>query len=158
MTEGIFALGGVALGVGLNWLVGLSSRREAKRERRRTELLDLISNFLADSDTRWAGAKEALYTLESVAAESRQPGENDQELADWIREHNAVLGRTYEAERRAELALVKFRIIAPELVPPAWALLDASREYTAREHKAQEQRRGAAVNVFVHSAQALTRD
>ena len=131
MTEGIFALGGVALGVGLNWLVGLSSRREAKREL-------------------------SCHTLKRV--QSRQPGENDQELADWIREHNAVLGRTYEAERRAELALVKFRIIAPELVPPAWALLDASREYTAREHKAQEQRRGAAVNVFVHSAQALTRD
>ena len=131
MSEGLFALAGVALGALINAVVNAvrdRTQREAERsDSRRLEVLDLVSAFLRDTDTLWR-AQHRL--VEAIAAMDGFP--QDQRPRD---ERLAAFDEMRQPLRDATLAIVRMRIVTPALVDPAAALLAASQDYSFEHHE-----------------------
>jgi len=123
MTAGFFALGGVALGALLNWLVSVSARRDARAERRRTERLDLITKFLADADTVWLAKQRLAHAVIEI--------QSDKQSEHGWSERRQAFEELRPALRDAKLAIGHMRLVWPEVVEPAAALLTSSEVYDA---------------------------
>lgn len=137
MTAGIFALAGVALGALLNWLVALSARRDQRAERRRQERLDLITRFLADSDTVWLAQQRLAMAIVEIQADRRAEH-------GW-KEREEAFEDLRVPLRDAKLAIGRMRLVWPEVVEPASALLTASETYSVDSHREDGEARERAM-------------
>jgi hypothetical protein len=132
MTEGVFALLGVVLGALLNWFVALSARRSARSERRRQERLDVVVRFLADADAVWLAKQRLAEQLVQLPASLSV-------------EQDPVPEELRTSLRGAKLGIGRLRLLWPEIVEPASALLSASELYTWGNYREQRAAREDAM-------------
>jgi len=129
-------------------LLARSNRNADKEERRRRELLDLVTGFLADADALWRAAQRLNTAVLSMT------GSNNLFDQHWAGERLAAFEDRRGPERSAEVGIMTFRIVAPRIVEPAEAVRRASIRYQALQHEEFEQTRDDAVAAFVHAVQA----
>lgn len=148
MTGGLFALGGVILGSLLNIVVARFQQRHAVKEGRRKELLDITSGFLADLH---ALNRMSASTGHGIQSLGQREGATIKDLK------SAVLAHADEAvapTQGIDIAIMKFKILAPSLVAPAEELRDTARRWGCdnTDFKVEESRRTQA---FIDRASEL---
>lgn len=148
-TSGVFALLGVALGALLKWWLDRAARAEARRDARRLEVLDLVSGFLRDADTVWLGEQRLEHAVTLIQADPASPrGES---------ERQAAFEEIRQPRRDALLAIGRMRIVVPEIVAPAVALLTASDKYNFEHRREQVDAREKAMRDLESAVTPFTR-
>lgn len=151
MWEGLFALGGVVLGAILGavgkWWLDRAQRQADRQAARRLELLELVSAFIRDADAVWMGRTRLVSAVVEIQHDKASPHGHAERLAAFDDL------RTPTIETR--LAVARMRLTAPELVPPAEALLKASFTYTMDNHDRDIASRADALRAFEEAARPL---
>ena len=143
--DGVYALAGVAIGGLSTWLLARSQWGNALKEKRRDEVLALVSEFLRDVDTVWSAKQSLVYSVLEIQA--------DQGNKEGWERRSAAFEEGRMPARNAGLSLPRMHFLIPDIAPSAAKLLTCAHTFTLEESEQNKADYAAAVGEFYRAAQ-----